>query len=182
MDHHILNGLRDSVAEAFKNKVQKVMPWYKYKATDVEHFDKAAEICFRIDADPVSFVDAQFDNVKKIDNFQAAFLHSKYAEEKYKEYIDAHHVQETFVEWYDLYQTQLSYLRNLIQTGMTVEKALMKEYIHFYPWFRILITKKPVPEIINKYGVVAKQELKKEEKNGLIKFLKEKKFDLSRIL
>jgi len=178
----VLEGLKESIAEAFQLKARKVMPWYKYRTTDDKNFVQAAKICYRINADPVLFVEAQFHRVGKIDNFQAAFLHSEYVEENYQTYLANHCTEETYVQWYDLYQAQLSYLRNLIQTGMTVETALSKSYVNFKAWFRILITKEPNPEIIDKYQATAYKELKDKANDGLEIFLRKKKFDLKRIL
>jgi len=176
MDIHVFNGLKESIAESFKEEARKLLPWYKYGSKDITAFEKAAEICYRIDADPVLFVKAQFNNIKNIDHFQSSFLHTQYAESKYREYVQKNCINETPIAYEDLYQTQLSYLRNLIQSGLTVEQALMKDYVNLKNWFRILITKEPVQEVIDKY----KSKVFPIDE-ALLHFLKEKKFDLSRL-
>jgi hypothetical protein len=177
MNQQAFDALVDQVREAFVAKAKKIKPWYNSSPKDEESFLKVAKICESLGADPIVYVESQFENYHNINHIQAAFMHSQYSEVKYNEYLAKNIVEDTVINYEDIYQVQLSYLRNLIKSGLTVEEALMKDYVNFAPWFRILICKKVIPEIVKKY----KPKLGKLDK-GLLAFLKNKgKFDLSRL-
>lgn len=178
MNQEIINALAESVKEAFVNKAKKIMPWYRYKSKDSTAFLKAAEICSKINADPTLFVDAQFVGVTDLSHFQVNYLYAAHAEQKYKDYVNENFIEQTPIDYEGLYQAQLSYLRQMIQSSMPVEKALLKDYVNFKPWFRILITKEPNFEIIKKY----KPQIKSMSPD-LFNFLNKKKlFDMTRLL
>ena len=177
MNIQAFDALVDQIREAFVSKAQKLKPWYKTSYKDEKHFVEAAKICEKLEANPNIYIDAQFEGFKNVDHIQAAFLHSTHAEQKYLDYANKNMVKDIPIDYEALYNIQLRYLKNLIKSNLSVEDALLKDYIQFEPWFRILITKNPVPDIIKKY----KSKLGKLDPR-LLTFLKNKgKFDLRRL-
>jgi hypothetical protein len=69
-------------------------------------------------------------------------------------------------------------MSQIINAKRTVERALMDDDLHFQPWFRCCITREVVPEVMEKYGAEAKEQIKSPV---LVKFLEERNLDYSRL-
>lgn len=76
-----------------------------------------------------------------------------------------------------VFQVQQNYMLCALKNGRTVEDVLMDDQINLKPWFRILITKKAVPEVIGKYGSTAEHYVDAK----LRKFCESQKLDITRI-
>ncbi|NBQ70998.1 MAG: hypothetical protein EBU46_20065 [Nitrosomonadaceae bacterium] len=142
---------------------------------------KAAAICEQSHTDPRVYVQAQRRYASQDGEFYPNQLHTSNALENVAKY-------KTFVliplDPEKLYATQLLYLTSALRnTKRSVESILMDKTIQFYPWFRILITRKPNESIIKEYGETARQQMVP----FLEDFLKKKTyedgtpFDLTRI-
>jgi len=142
---------------------------------------KAATICEQSGTDPRIYVQAQHRYASSDGEFYPNQLHTSTALENVAKY-------KTFVliplDPAKLYDTQLLYLTTALRnTKRSVESILMDKTIQFYPWFRLLITKKPNDTIIKEFGEAARQQMVP----AWIEFLSKKTyedgtpFDLTRI-
>jgi hypothetical protein len=118
---------------------------------------KAAALCEQSHTDPRVYVQAQHRYASSDGHFYPNQLHTSSALENVAKY-------KTFVliplDPAKLYATQLLYLTTAIRnTKRSVESILMDKTIQFYPWFRILITKKPNASIIQEFGEAARQQM-----------------------
>ncbi len=161
------------------HKIQST--YVNIRRRSISHFDrsaavdaavlKAAVICKKIEAEPVAYVTAQHKYCTG--EFWPTMLHSSSAADNYKKYLAS--IQGDFDK---VLNAQLQWLGQIIKdTKQTVEYTLMDPLIDFLPWFRILITKEPNPEIIAKY----KEKAKYLMNSRLHEFLKSKKFDVARL-
>lgn len=148
-----------------------------------EAFKKSAVICARLGAEPEMYVKAQFafiDNNKLLVAPDLLHIESESsankAEHNYKRFIEG--MTLSLQQSYDL---QLSYLQDQITlVHRPINRALMDDFLNFKPWFRVCITKEPIPEVVEKY----KEEAKKEYLNShkLREFMATKKFDHTRFI
>jgi hypothetical protein len=178
-DNEKLLHLSTLLKTSYTAKKKLYIPWYNLNPKDDIFFIKAAKLCNKLGADPVHFIDAQFNGISQIDKYFPAYLSTIEAEQKYILYMAESNIEETKIDLETLYRIQLNYLVTYInKTGLSVENILMKDYIDFTPWFRILITKEPVPEIIDKY----RPKIFPLD-STLLEFLENKKiFDLNRLI
>lgn len=168
----------ESLAEEIKTHfvIKKKMIAPNYFCPNNERFQKAfieaANICDRLNADPIFFVEAQFAKISA-EKMQVDFLHSRNAETYYKDYMLGSYVtpQERLDGQLHLLQVTLKNLR------WPIEKLLNDDELSFEPWFRVCITKKPNFDLLKKYGQEAKSQLEETE---LYEFLKGKGLDVDR--
>lgn len=141
---------------------------------------KAADKCAEANVSPemyVAAIEKCTPSEAKIASkhlFPIRMLNATRAVEFCKQYEKLHGV-----DFESLFEVQISYLCNYVaRNSATVETALMDRHMDFTPWFRTLITKAPVEEILEVYGPAAVLELNDTK---LRKFLEKKGLDLSRL-
>jgi len=111
---------------------------------------KAAKLCVSNKLDPVQFVRAQKYYCKMPGFFPTALTASQ-ALENYHKYVKG--VKK---DLNSVFHTQCTYLTKAVEAGgYSLEEALMNDGIDLKPWFRILITRNPIPEVIQKYRKAA---------------------------
>jgi len=139
-------------------------------------FREAAKICLELDAEPETYVRAQFtlftdkEALAKVPNL----LHHNKAKDYYNDYI-----QSTTLSFEDSYKLQVAYVRDQVELAQRpVVRALMDDKLNLEPWFRICITKEPVKEVIDKYKDDALEVYERSKR--LREFLAEKKLDHTR--
>lgn len=117
---------------------------------------KAADFCVTHQLDPVVYVYAQyrFSPTGKFFPRELAISANK-AVANYNAYIETR-----IIDIAASIATQKSYLMEaVVLTGRDPLDILMEDFLNFQPWFRILISHKPVPKIIDKYKAAAKKSL-----------------------
>lgn len=140
-----------------------------------ETFEKAAEICMELNAEPEVFVRSQFA-YSDDGNVYPYFLSKNKDKviEQYNKFMAR--TSMSLDAWYDL---QLKYLADQVKYALRpVERALADEHLNFKPWFRICITKEPNPDIIAVFGKEAKEQYEADKE--LQKFMAKKKLDHTR--
>jgi len=135
-------------------------------------FEKAAEICDKLKANVADYVDSHFYNVHS-DTVQPQFLAASNSIKKYNEYM-----AQFKTSYEEVFTMFLDKLKRQIKLGRAVEWILNCKDFDFPPWFRICITKDPIPEVIKNYRAAALQQYT----GDLRDFLISKKLDYRRIL
>jgi uncharacterized protein YdhG (YjbR/CyaY superfamily) len=138
-------------------------------------FDKAVALCLTTDLSPEEFVEAQYankpDNVKWYPNMllnkQTVFIKEPPRKNSLAEYPP-----ENIVSIQKKYLTDAIYRRQLKPLV-----ALMDDSLGLQPWFRIVITDTPVPDVIAKY----KQEAKRSMFPALYDYLVKNNYDVTRL-
>lgn len=132
---------------------------------------KAADICMSINADPVTYVKAQakFCALKE---FYPNQLHTSSAIQNFQRYSTRCILADD-----ESFEMQLKYLSDAIDAGRKEENVLMDDLVDLQPWFRILVSEKPIPEVIETFQEKALSELTPSLEN----FIRKRKLDISRI-
>lgn len=168
-----LKFIEDEIARIY-TRIKAIRQGLHYSHTSTaaaSAFAKAAVICAELNADPEIYVKAQFAHCDAA-RF-ANLLHTSNARTYYKKYVE-----EMTLSLDELYDINKMYLTSQItNAGRSVEDALMHDGLDLQPWFRICITKEPIPEVIQRYRAEAKAMLTPKLKN----FLKSKNLDYTRI-
>jgi hypothetical protein len=167
-----VDKMMDLLEHAYKEEVAKRKSYIKIGEESRKYLHKAAEKCLDHGYDPDMYVAAQA-RYHTTDQFYANQLVTKWADTNYQKYLS------TFCEDpIQAFEVQKGYLRTaILRTQRTVEEILMDDLINFSPWFRIIITKEPVPEIVKKYKKVAAAMMTPK----LERYLRDLKLDTSRI-
>ena len=133
----------------------------------------AALCCKQEGVNAAMYVAAHF-HLKNPDTVYLKMLYQKNgkSEALCREFKKAHQVDTAA-----LYEHYLKKLSTQINLGRSVEWILMNDDFNFPPWFRICITKEPIPEVMEKYLYDAKQEMNPP----LRAFIISKNLDVSRI-
>lgn len=134
-------------------------------------FEKASRMCESIGADPTVYIDAHFYG-KDPSKIFIAFLHGSNSEETYRKYRELHVTKET-----DMFEHFCGMLKRQLELGRRVEWILNNIDLPFPAWFRICISKEPIPSVMQKYKAMAKREMTEDVRN----FLDEKGLDYKRI-
>lgn len=161
------------MAEMIEAAYTRIMSQYTqsvYRAgkQDQKHFLKAAKICMSNNFDPALFVLAQDmyranRGVEGKDYFWSTLLGANGAVENYMKFLD-----RSNVDLAALFEVQKTYLLQAIELAKRpVKNILMDPLIDFTPWFRILVTKQEIPEVMAKY----REEARKRMTPKLRKFL-----------
>ena len=161
--------LRDEYIKA-RRKTQK---FYNGGDKLEQALDKAVNICTELEADPVLYVKAQYVNKKGLE-FYHTCLHDKNCRDNYLRYLEQY--KSITVE--DEFNAESNMLRNFLKTGRSLEHILLDDDSHLSAWFRCIVTKEPIPEVMAIYGDKAKKELKNRE---LLSYLTGIKADVERI-
>lgn len=153
---------------------RKSVPNYSARQSDFQFFLKAAELCSSLNANPAQFVHAQARRYNA-NQFYPQFLYSKYATQYYREYMEQSYVPPDRI--FDAMVTRLkNHIKNLKRGFIS---ALLDDELGFTAWFRIVMTKEPYKEIVDKYRQQARLELDADP--SIVEFLKSKKLDYTRI-
>jgi len=139
---------------------------------------EAARICTAINADPCHYVEAQYWAYRDA-GFQTGHLHSYKAVANYREFCKKVEVVTNSTAD-QAFETQKRYLGTALKnSNREVEAILMDGAINFTPWFRVLITKEPVPAIMTKYKQEAKLQV--QASPSVQKIIKEAGLDIGRL-
>lgn len=153
MEEDNIEYLQEEIKEHFMRIQRDRSPGYKPSIRLQAAIEKAAKICAELGATPRDYVEAQY-KFRGMEAFYPSLLHTYKAKENYKEHVSP---DDNYARMIDV---QKNYLRiELVQIGRQVKNVLMDDKISFYPWFRICITKDPIPEVIAKYGKEAKAQM-----------------------
>jgi hypothetical protein len=134
---------------------------------------KVALECIDGEMEPRKFVQAQYQYRPQGANFYPGHLANGNGKANYKKYID-----KSTSDLQSLWDVQIRQLKNALDnTGMKLEEILADRYIHFQPWFRIIMTPNPSKELLALYRLPAKQLLNTE----LEEFLTSKKLNINKI-
>lgn len=140
-----------------------------YKA--ISKADGAADTCISIGADPRLYVQI-IEKKHGQQEFFPNLLNSKKAPEWYKQYSESSLDVEK-----NTFDVQLQYLLNSVRGGRTMEAALLDDRLQMEPWFRIVVSKEPIPEVIEKYSDFARERMTTK----IEALIKEKNLDIGRI-
>ena len=135
-------------------------------------FPRLANDCIKYNLDPVDFIAAQFRDMKSEHvNLKSLFK----AEARNKCIV---HTCDRKISEIDIFNYCKEYLYEQIKNvGRSVEKILMDDTMNFPAWFRVVITKEPMIEIMTKYRYIARTELNDEIKQVCL----DNKLDWNRI-
>jgi len=161
---------------------------YRYvstKETDY-HIDKAALLCEKYEVTPDRYVSIAYDNLAgKKTYFNTSYLVGpkmrKLLEDETAPAAEGEYKVEltrASLNYKDIWDQQLDLASRLTRNGEAIETLLLDPSVKFYAWFRIMCTPDRLPEVVNRYKLIARKELN----NKLKDFLKSQEMDLSRIL
>lgn len=137
-----------------------------------KYFIKGAEVCRELRACPILFIDSLFVNADP-DKIFPTFLNSRdFCTKKYNEYIETYHTKAAV-----LFPVLLKLLKAQLELGRTLEEVLLSDYLDFPAWFRVCISKEPIPSVMDKYCAAAQLSFSIDVKQLLV----DKKLDYKRI-
>lgn len=128
-------------------------------------FEKVAEIVTDLKTDPEAYIYSQFYNRGDGAKILPQFLYSEEAVQRYLEFAN----KQNIVTLDDVFNENVQRLKNQMSLNFTVEEILMSKSFDFRPWFRVCITKEPVPAIMEKFQPLAKEQFNDSIKAILIK-------------
>lgn len=178
--------IKEDLEYEFTSKKRLSIPHYNYVSTHAgdAHFREAALLCKDSNLHPAQYMQIMWERMgDKKEFFNTAHLQGPGAKQAIKEYFkngDNYDVEITNVnlEYGDLWNYQKELAMRYIRNGRDIKSVLMDSSLKFFAWFRILITEKREPEIIDKYKHIAKKEFTR----GLLDFAKQHNLDVNRIL
>ena len=122
-------------------------------------FPKLAAQCIKHNLEPSDFITAQFRDMDPSHVTTKSFFTAKAIN---KCII---HTCDRKVPEKEKFKYGVTYLRSqIVNVSRSVEKVLMDDSLDFPAWFRVVITKEPIKEVMTKYLHIAKSEF-----NGEIK-------------
>jgi hypothetical protein len=159
----------------FKEQEDGIEEYHPSPRTN-DSFDKAVALCLTTDLSPEEFVEAQFLNKPEQVKWYPNLLLNKSTkfvkDEKRKIALSEYPPAE-------LVNLQKKYLSDAIhRRQLKPLSALLDDSIALQPWFRIVITDTPVPEVITKY----KKDANKGMFPALYDYLVRNKYDVSRLV
>jgi hypothetical protein len=150
-----VEDLTASLEKLYVGWKRRIIPQYFATFKDKLEIKKTATLVAQKNFDMQKFFNAQIQGADAV-SFQAAFLHSKYAENKYNTYqqemFTAIGVDDLFVQYYKT-------LDKLIVLGHDPKRVLLDDYHKFPAWFRMVITEQVDNDIAAKYRDRARREL-----------------------
>lgn len=167
--------LTADIKAAFVNRKRKTKNGVRNYELGVQ-FDKnfsiAAKVCRRLNACPILLIDSVFHDADADKIFPTFLSNESWVTKKYNKFIDEHHTKAA-----DLFPVLTALLRTQLEAGRTLEEVLLSSYLNFPAWFRVCISKHPIPEVMKKYGPAARLELNLDIKQ----LLKNKNLDYRRL-
>lgn len=172
-----LQIVANQLAELYVEVRRMTNPNYRMRVSTADSgvFLKAAAMCVEKNLSPEDFVSQQYENRPPHTEFYPNMLLNRYTElqgtstvlKRIQDYSPAliYNVQERYLK-----AQVITMKRSLLET-------LMDDGIDFLPWFRVLITDEPIPQVVQKYRAAAQASLFPE----LVAFLVKKGFDMTRI-
>lgn len=158
-----------------KHHYAKIVHGHKsfYRLSDKfdSSFRKAAALCLQLNARPEIFIAALAHNIPK-DKFIPPFVACAQAGEYYKSYLAKSYFPEE-----EMFDTYISYLKGHLLAKKKLVNILLNRRIDIAPWFRIVISKEPIPEVIKEF----RQEALKQMTPSLKAFIQAKGLDFNRI-
>ena len=133
--------------------------------------DKAAPICKGLKANPKEYIAAVFQGFGT--DVKPNYIGCLKAQEYYRKAVTEYKARLP-----RMYKVQMGYLWDQLQTDRTVKNVLLDDRINFAPWFRIVISKEPIPEVMDKYLAQAKNVVS----SSLLEFLQSEKLDTNRLM
>lgn len=159
--------LKGQLRAAYINKRRRKQPGYHGSENLEKVLDPAAANCVAAGMEPKDYVDAlylQYAVKSTEDKFWPNILSGANALRIAKDYA------KNFGDppFDHMWQTQWQVLKHaLIHTKRDVDKLLADDALAFSPWFRVVATKEPVPEVMTRYGRMAKDRLTNQLKADL---------------
>lgn len=166
-----------------KKRLTKKNYQYYSAGKNAEYMEEAALLCKKHNLNPAAYVQIIYDNLGTLKNmFNTSHLAGPAAKKILKdreETEDTYTVEITNANldyslvWQQQHQLVMTYVKN----GEKPESILLDSGLKLYAWFRILSTPDILPEVIDKYKHIAKQELNP----SLTRFIKENNLAIDRI-
>lgn len=167
-----LSTIYEELQKSYLKHIRKTAEFAKLTEEANKNLMKAAELCLAENYDPDIYINAQARHCTAAQFFPSTICTRK-AKENYTKYIE-----KSLEDPAAIYNVQKEYLRDAImRTKRPVEEILMDDLIDFSPWFRIVITKEPIKEVIDKYRRSALSVMTSKLKQ----YLSDLKLDVSRI-
>jgi hypothetical protein len=161
---------------------------YRYISTieTDKHIAEAALLCSKYRITPDRYVCIAYDNIGgKKEYFNTSYLSgpkmrklletetSPAAEGEYK--VELTRANLSYME---IWEQQLDLASRLMRSGESLTSILMDPALKFYAWFRIMCTPDRIPDVVQRYKLIARKELN----NKLKEFLTSQGMDVNRIL
>ena len=163
---------RELMRDEYIRFAKKTIPYYKGGEALENALDKAEILCEG--KDPVLWVQAQY-RYKPKDEFYPNSLHYRNGTQNYIKYLNSASTEEDM-----LFQVQLQYLNSAVEkTGRSDLEVLSDINLDFKPWFRVLMTREPDEELLQRYGAEAKDCIEQIPKIKAL--LKRNNVDLTRL-
>lgn len=172
-DAYRVESLRQDIISAYMHFRSRCMQDpFQLNERNISDFEKAAKLCKKMNMRPWQFVEFQFRRCVDKKAFYPRMLLVRASEEE----------RNTVRHWSEIpcgsvFNAQLSYLYDHLKLGRVLENILMDDKIDFHAWFRVIISKERIPEVMAKYGELGKREVTAE----MLDFLKTKNLEIARL-
>lgn len=168
-------SILNQITEAYAKWKNIKYPYYVFTDADYKALRKTVELVEAYNLNGELFISIVTEGEDQF-KFHAPFLYSSVARAKLDAYTQ--NFGQINITYADEFNRNVTYLRSQIQSGLTVEQALMSDMIDMDAWFRIAITATVIPEVYNKYIAKARTEVKSNKE--LVAFLLDKGLDITR--
>ena len=172
------DDIKQRIINAFSRfkEIEDGIEEYRPSPRTNDSFDKAVALCLTTDLSPEEFVEAQYNNkpdgVKWYPNMLLNRTTKFVKDEKRKIALSEYPPAE-------LVGLQKKYLSDAIhRRKLKPLVALLDDSIALQPWFRIVITDTPVPEVVTKY----KKNANRDMFPALYEYLVKNKYDVARLV
>ena len=139
-------------------------------------FEKAAEVIESLNANPMTYIQAQFHNRGDGAKLLPQFLATDKAIDRYLDFVS----NKSKVTIDEIFEENVRRLKAQMQLGFAVKEILMSKSFNFRPWFRLCITKEPIPELMEDKEL--REKALSEFNNEVKELLVKRGLDYKRIL
>lgn len=167
-----MNEIIFALEKSYINIRHKTDKYYRGGVDLLNILPYVALFCTTNQLDPDIYVKA-LDKYKTTPKLYPNQLKNKNAISIYNKYL----AEFNSSDYSTSLEVQKKYLLEAIKNGRSVESVLLDDNIDFEPWFRILVTKKNIPSVIEKYRDAASEALN----DSLLKMVTEQGFDIKRV-
>ncbi len=146
-------------------------------------FAKAARLCEELRCDPATYALAQL-TYEPILKGQLAFLVTQVCTHRASDNVHKFRAMSQGNTRQGLFDVQKEYLAKGLKAGFTLEQVLLSTTYDLDPWFRCLISTKPIPSVMKKWGAKAREQLESDELKAFIQnkiVVDQVPFDLERL-
>ena len=169
---------REEVIDAIYNEYMRIRSLTQYGKEDENAYKQiskeggAADMCIALKADPKLYVKAIHKYKPSVAPFNGNVLISKTVGQWYQKLADEANEIDN-----NTFDVQLQYVVGAIRGGRTLKSVLLDPHLQLEPWFRVVVSKEPIKEVIEKFSSAAKDQLTERVK----KIITSKNLDIQRI-